>query len=93
MPRVASIKVLMSFDVPQGNWVCDDDWRANFAQAMFFAGAIVGSLIFGFLVNMLVDTSLPPREERSFSRVSIPRAIKGQYTFLFLVTFLSHFLI
>ena len=35
----------------QSNWVCDDDWRPNFAQAMFFVGAIVGSLLFGLLVS------------------------------------------
>ena len=35
----------------QLNWVCDDDWRPNFAQAMFFAGAIVGSLVFGLVAD------------------------------------------
>ncbi|EFX83170.1 hypothetical protein DAPPUDRAFT_48504 [Daphnia pulex] len=37
--------------VSESNWVCEDDWRANFAQAMFFAGAIVGSLLFGLLAD------------------------------------------
>ena len=35
----------------QGDWVCDNDWRPNFAQAMFFAGAIVGSLAFGLVAD------------------------------------------
>lgn len=34
----------------QADWVCDDDWRPNFAQSMFFAGAILGSLLYGLLV-------------------------------------------
>ncbi|XP_045031392.1 solute carrier family 22 member 5 isoform X2 [Daphnia magna] len=37
--------------VSESNWVCDDDWRPNFAQAMFFVGAIVGSLLFGLLAD------------------------------------------
>ena len=35
----------------QSNWVCEDDWRPNFAQSMFFAGSIVGSLLFGLLAD------------------------------------------
>jgi MFS family permease len=31
--------------------VCEDDLRANFAQAMFFSGAIVGILLFGLLAD------------------------------------------
>jgi MFS family permease len=42
---------LFNFILWQSNWVCEDDWRANFAQAMFFAGAIVGSLLFGLLAD------------------------------------------
>ena len=48
----------------QADWVCDDDWRPNFAQAMFFAGAIVGSLFFGLVADaygrlpVLVTTNL-----------------------------------
>lgn len=37
--------------VTEGDWVCDNDWRPNFAQAMFFAGAIVGSLAFGLVAD------------------------------------------
>ena len=35
----------------QENWVCEDDWRPNFAQAIFFAGAMLGSLLFGMLAD------------------------------------------
>nr|CAH0105985.1 unnamed protein product [Daphnia galeata] len=37
--------------VSESNWVCEDDWRPNFAQSMFFAGSIVGSLLFGLLAD------------------------------------------
>ncbi len=36
----------------QFDWVCDDDWKSNFAQSMFFVGAIVGSIMFSFLVSI-----------------------------------------
>ena len=38
------------------DWVCDDDWRPNFAQSLFFVGSIVGSLLFGFLVCAIVTS-------------------------------------
>ncbi|EFX66941.1 hypothetical protein DAPPUDRAFT_262369 [Daphnia pulex] len=37
--------------VSESNLVCEDDLRANFAQAMFFSGAIVGILLFGLLAD------------------------------------------
>ncbi len=33
----------------QFNWVCDEAWRPSFSQSMFFAGAICGTIIFGWI--------------------------------------------
>ncbi|XP_071451670.1 solute carrier family 22 member 21-like isoform X2 [Hetaerina americana] len=35
--------------VSELDWVCDDAWRPNLAQSIFFIGSVVGSLIFGAL--------------------------------------------
>jgi len=31
------------------DWVCDDAWKPAFTQSMFYAGAIIGTLIFGWI--------------------------------------------
>ena len=30
------------------NWVCDNAWKGPFSQSMFFTGAIIGCIIFGW---------------------------------------------
>lgn len=35
------------------NWVCDESWKAAFTQAIFNAGGIVGTLIFGYTADHL----------------------------------------
>ena len=30
------------------NWVCEDAWKKPFSQSMFFTGAIIGSIFFGW---------------------------------------------
>ncbi|XP_046395952.1 solute carrier family 22 member 21-like isoform X2 [Ischnura elegans] len=35
--------------VSELDWVCDDAWRPNLAQSIFFVGSVIGSLIFGAL--------------------------------------------
>ena len=29
------------------DWVCDEGWKGPFSQSIFFAGSIIGCLIFG----------------------------------------------
>jgi len=31
------------------DWVCDDAWKPAFTQSIFYAGAIIGTLIFGWI--------------------------------------------
>ena len=33
----------------QFDWVCDDSWKPQTAQSIFFVGAIVGTLVFGWI--------------------------------------------
>ncbi len=33
------------------DWVCDDDWIPPFTQAVFFVGAAIGTLLFGFAAD------------------------------------------
>lgn len=33
----------------QFNWVCEDSWKPAFTQSMFYAGAIIGTLVFGWI--------------------------------------------
>ncbi|XP_076052985.1 organic cation transporter protein-like isoform X2 [Oratosquilla oratoria] len=33
------------------NWVCDDNWKPVFAQSLFFVGAVVGSVGFGWMAD------------------------------------------
>ena len=33
------------------DWVCDDSWRPAAAQSIFFVGAIVGTVIFGYTAD------------------------------------------
>ena len=33
----------------QFDWVCQDEWKPAFTQSMFYAGAIIGTLIFGYV--------------------------------------------
>jgi len=33
------------------DWVCDDEWKPAFTQSMFYAGAIVGTLVFGWVAD------------------------------------------
>lgn len=40
---------LFSSVTTQFDWVCEESWKPNFAQSMFFAGAICGTLIFGWI--------------------------------------------
>ena len=35
----------------QLNWVCDDAWRPAAVNSMFFVGAIVGTIIFGYTAD------------------------------------------
>ena len=35
----------------QFNWVCDEAWKPNFSQSMYFAGAIIGTLMFGWILD------------------------------------------
>ena len=30
----------------QFDWVCQDEWKPAFTQSMFYAGAIIGNLVF-----------------------------------------------
>ena len=33
------------------NWVCEDSWRAAFTQSIFYAGGIIGTIIFGYCAD------------------------------------------
>ena len=34
------------------DWVCDKAWNWPFTQAMFFAGAAIGAIIFGYISDV-----------------------------------------
>ena len=34
------------------DWVCDDAWIGPFTQAMFFVGAAIGALVFGYISDI-----------------------------------------
>jgi hypothetical protein len=33
------------------DWVCDNEWKTSFSQSLFFAGAAVGTLMFGWITD------------------------------------------
>ena len=35
----------------QFDWVCDDEWKPQFSQTIFFAGAVIGTLFFGWMID------------------------------------------
>ena len=36
----------------QMDWVCDDAWIGPFTQAMFFLGAAIGAIVFGYISDV-----------------------------------------
>ena len=34
------------------DWVCDDAWIGPFTQAMFFLGAAIGAIVFGYISDV-----------------------------------------
>ena len=34
------------------DWVCDDAWIGPFTQAMFFVGAAIGAIVFGYVSDI-----------------------------------------
>ena len=56
------------------DWVCDDAWIGPFTQAMFYVGAAIGAIVFGyvsdiygryptFVASNVVSTKLPQNFE------------------------------
>lgn len=41
------IKLLLKMD-----WICDDAWIGPFTQAMFFVGAAIGAIVFGYVSDI-----------------------------------------
>lgn len=35
------------------DWICDNAWKLTLGQSMFFVGSVVGSLVFGFLADIV----------------------------------------
>ncbi|KAM7359986.1 organic cation transporter-like protein isoform 1-T7 [Cochliomyia hominivorax] len=35
------------------DWICDNAWKLTLGQSMFFVGSVVGSLVFGFLADLV----------------------------------------
>ncbi|KAH8360131.1 hypothetical protein KR093_010956 [Drosophila rubida] len=35
------------------NWICDNAWQLTLGQSMFFVGSVVGTLLLGFLADIL----------------------------------------
>ena len=34
------------------DWICDDAWIGPFTQAMFFVGAAIGAIVFGYVSDI-----------------------------------------
>ena len=34
------------------DWVCDDAWIGPFTQAMFYVGAAIGAIVFGYVSDI-----------------------------------------
>lgn len=41
------------FFVLQLNWVCNQAWKSALVQSMFFIGSVAGTLLLGFLADLL----------------------------------------
>ena len=35
----------------QFDWVCDDSWKPQTSQSIYFAGAVVGTMFFGWMLD------------------------------------------
>ena len=35
----------------QFDWVCDNEWKPQLSQTIFFAGAVIGTLFFGWMID------------------------------------------
>jgi len=38
-----------TFNLKKQNWVCEESWKPNLAQSIFFLGSALGSVVLGWL--------------------------------------------
>lgn len=43
------LKTIFFFLNPKMNWVCEEAWKGSFSQSLFFVGATIGTLAFGWI--------------------------------------------